>query len=214
MDKIFSLPELPYSYDALEPHIDASTMEVHHAKHHQAYVSKLNEAIEKHPSFAETMAGKPEIEALESLLSNLDAVPADIRTAVRNHGGGHFNHSFFWKNMKPNAGSAANVPQGECAVRIEKSFGSFNAFKTEFTKIASGLFGSGWVWLAGNGKLFIMSTPNQDNPISTGARPILGIDVWEHAYYLKYQNRRAEYIENWWSVINWKEVAKSLENSK
>lgn len=192
----FELPKLPYSYDALEPFIDAKTMEIHHAKHHQAYVTKLNEALELHPEI--------NVESLESLLMSLDILPQDIRTAVRNHGGGHFNHSLFWKTMGPKCGGE---PTGVLAEEIIKSFGGFAGFKEQFTKAATGVFGSGWAWLVGGkGKLVIMTTPNQDSPISTGANPLLGLDVWEHAYYLKYQNRRVEYVEGWWNVVNWTAV--------
>ncbi|MBI2623862.1 MAG: superoxide dismutase [Candidatus Liptonbacteria bacterium] len=216
----FELPKLPYAYDALEPYIDAKTMELHHTKHHQGYVNKLNEALEKHPSFAkasadakalaDTSGGKSESEALTELLANLNAVPEDIRIAVRNHGGGHFNHSLFWKIMRPASPGVANVPEGKFADAIAKSFGSFDAFKGEFSKAAAGIFGSGWAWLVGNGKFFIMTTGLQNCPVSEHAIPLLGLDVWEHAYYLKYQNRRAEYIENWWNVVNWDEVARGL----
>ncbi len=202
----FELPQLPYGYDALEPYIDAKTMELHHTKHHQGYVNKLNEALEKHPEF--------KVESLEVLITNLDAVPEDIRTAVRNHGGGHFNHSLFWKNMRPAAKEIPNVPEGKLLEAFTRSFGSFDNFKTEFTKTATGIFGSGWAWLIGNGKLFIMTTGLQNCPVSEHAIPLLGIDVWEHAYYLKYQNRRPEYIEAWWNVVNWPEVAKAFEARK
>ncbi|MBI2888894.1 MAG: superoxide dismutase [Candidatus Liptonbacteria bacterium] len=211
----FELPKLPYAYDALEPFIDAKTMELHHTKHHQGYVNKLNEALEKHPEF--------KVESLESLIATLDAVPEDIRTAVRNHGGGHFNHSQFWKNMRPAVkgganppagGAGGNAPSGKLLEALTRSFGSFDNFKVEFTKTAAGIFGSGWAWLIGNGKLFIMTTGLQNCPVSEHAIPLLGLDVWEHAYYLKYQNRRAEYIEAWWNVVNWEEVVKSFETRK
>ena len=181
------LPSLPYPYDALEPYIDARTMELHHTKHHQTYVDKLNEALAKHPEIAD----KP----LEELLGNLNAVPEDIRTAVRNHGGGHHNHSLFWKWLAP-VGQAGQMP-AEAA-----------PFKEEFTKAAAGLFGSGWAWIVKNsgGELKIITTPNQDSPLMQGLIPVLGLDVWEHAYYLKYQNRRAEYIEAWWNILNWKNI--------
>ena len=194
----YELPKLSYAVDALEPYIDAQTMTIHHDKHHQAYVTNFNGAIEKHPE----LAGK----SLESLLGDLNAVPEDIRAAVRNHGGGTWNHSMFWEIMAPKAGSA---PKGELAKAIDASFGSFDAFKGEFEKAAVGRFGSGWAWLVKKGSgLAVVSTANQDNPISDGLAPILTIDVWEHAYYLKYQNRRAEYVTNWWSVVNWDEVAR------
>lgn len=193
----FELPKLPYAEDALEPYIDAQTMNIHHTKHHQTYVTSLNAALEKHPE----LAGK----SLEDLLSDLSAVPEDIRVAVRNHGGGTWNHNMFWEIMGPNAGG---TPSGELAQSIESAFGSFDAFKSEFEKAATTRFGSGWAWLVkrGNG-LAVVSTANQDNPLSEGEAPVMGIDVWEHAYYLKYQNRRPEYISNWWNVVNWDAVA-------
>lgn len=191
----YELPPLPYAYDALEPHIDTKTMEIHHGKHHQTYVDKLNAALESWPDGQ----GKE----LEELLRNLDSVPENIRTAVRNHGGGHLNHSFFWPLMKKGGGE----PTGEIAEAIKKEFSDFAKFKEAFTNAALGVFGSGWAWLAvGNGKLEIIKTPNQDSPISQGKIPVLGIDVWEHAYYLKYQNRRPEYVEAWWNIVNWEEV--------
>jgi superoxide dismutase, Fe-Mn family len=193
----FELPKLPYAVDALEPYIDAQTMTIHHDKHHQAYVTNLNAAIEKHPELAK----KP----LEELLSNLNAVPEDIRMAVRNHGGGSWNHSLFWEVMAP---KTSPTPSAELQKGLEASFGSFDAFKSEFEKAANGRFGSGWAWLVKKGgNLAIVSTANQDNPLSDGLTPILAIDVWEHAYYLKYQNRRAEYVSNWWNVVNWATVA-------
>jgi len=192
----YELPPLPYAYDALEPYIDARTMEIHHTKHHQAYISNLNAAIEKHPELAS--------KSLDELLRDLNAVPEDIRTVVCNHGGGTWNHSLFWVIMSPNGGG---MPGGELAKAIETTFGSFEAFKAEFEKAANGRFGSGWAWLVlRNGSLAVVSTPNQDNPLSEGMIPLMGIDVWEHAYYLKYQNRRAEYVTNWWNVVNWPEV--------
>jgi Fe-Mn family superoxide dismutase len=194
----YELPKLSYAVDALEPYIDAQTMTIHHDKHHQAYVTNLNGAIEKHPE----LAGK----SLESLLVDLNAVPEDIRAVVRNHGGGTWNHSMFWEIMAPKAGGA---PKGELAKAIDASFGSFDSFKGEFEKAAVGRFGSGWAWLVKKGSgLAVVSTANQDNPMSDGLAPILTIDVWEHAYYLKYQNRRADYVTNWWSVVNWDEVAR------
>ncbi len=193
----FELPKLPYAYDALEPYIDAQTMMIHHDKHHAAYVNNLNAAIEKHPE----LSGK----SLESLLGNLNGVPEDIRTAVRNQGGGTWNHDMFWQIMAPKAGGQ---PKGDLAKAIDSAFGSFDAFKAELEKSANGRFGSGWAWLVkrGNG-LAIVSTANQDNPMSDGNMPIMGVDVWEHAYYLKYQNRRAEYVTNWWNTVNWDAVA-------
>ncbi|RPI95650.1 MAG: superoxide dismutase, partial [Chloroflexi bacterium] len=196
----FELPKLPYAVDALEPYIDAQTMTIHHDKHHQAYVTNLNAALEKHPE----LAGK----SLEDLLSDLKAVPEDIRTAVRNHGGGTWNHNVFWEIMGPKMGGN---PSGELTRALEKAFGSFDAFKSEFEKAAIGRFGSGWAWLVRKGDgLAVVSTANQDTPLSDGVTPILGIDVWEHAYYLKYQNRRPEYVSNWWNVVNWEAVADRL----
>lgn len=199
----FELPKLPYAYDALEPHIDAKTMEIHHAKHHQAYVNKLNEALAKHPE----LEGK----TLEEMLGSLSSVPEDIRTAVRNHGGGHFNHSLFWRLMR-SQGKGAAEPEGDLAKAIEVSFGDFGKFRETFTGAAAGVFGSGWAWLVAgpDKKLSVMVTPNQDSPISQGLKSILGLDVWEHAYYLKYQNRRPDYIEAWWNVVNWEEVANNF----
>jgi Fe-Mn family superoxide dismutase len=194
----FQLPPLPYAYDALEPFIDTMTMQIHHDKHHAAYVNNLNAALEKHPELSSW--------SLEQLLSNLNAVPEDIRTVVRNHGGGTWNHNLFWEIMAPNAGG---LPTGELAEAINAAFGSFETFKTEFEKAANGRFGSGWAWLVKKANnLAIVSTPNQDNPLTDGMTPLLGLDVWEHAYYLKYQNRRAEYVSNWWNVVNWAEVAR------
>jgi len=197
----YELPKLPYPYNALEPYIDAQTMEIHHTKHHATYVAKLNEALAKHPEL--------ESKSLEELLKNLDSIPEDIRMAVRNHGGGHFNHSLFWKIMGVRGWGE---PTGKLAELLGKSFGDFQKFKEQFTNAAATLFGSGWAWLAvdKDGKLQIVQTPNQDTPLSKGLKPILGLDVWEHAYYLKYQNRRPEYIEAWWHVVNWAEVEKNL----
>ena len=198
------LPPLPYPKDALEPHIDAMTMEIHHGRHHKAYVDNLNKAL----------AGQADLEAksLEALLADLASVPENIRGAVRNNGGGHWNHTFFWKIMAPNAGGA---PTGALADALNAAFGSFDEFKAKFEAAGLGRFGSGWAWLLVNqGKLEIASTPNQDNPLMGKAiagcegRPILGVDVWEHAYYLKYQNRRADYLKAWWNVVNWAEVAR------
>jgi len=197
----YQLPALPYDFAALEPHIDTLTMQIHHGKHHAAYVNNLNAAIEKH----KTLEGK----SAEDLIRNLAAVPEDIRTAVRNNGGGHVNHSMFWQIMGPGKGGA---PTGAIAAAITSTFGSFDAFKEQMNKGGGGRFGSGWVWLVeSGGKLSIESSANQDNPMSDGRKPILGIDVWEHAYYLKYQNRRPDYLAAWWNVINWDEVNKRLK---
>jgi len=200
----FELPPLPYAYDALEPYIDAQTMEIHHTKHHNAYVTNLNAALEKHP----VLSGK----SLEELVSNPDSLPEDIRTAVRNNGGGHYNHSIFWKVMTPNGGGE---PKGDLARAISDTFGDFASFKNTFTQAATTRFGSGWAWLGlKGGKLTVLSMPNQDAPLMEGLTPLLGLDVWEHAYYLKYQNRRPEYISNWWNVVNWEEVARRLEEAR
>ena len=199
----YTLPSLPYAYDALEPHIDARTMEIHHTKHHQAYINKVNDAI----------AGTEwESKTVEELVASLDQVPESIRTAVRNHGGGHANHSLFWTIMKPDGGG---TPSGELASAIETAFGSFDNFRKEFSTAAATRFGSGWAWLTvDGGKLVVESTANQDSPLSAGRTPILGIDVWEHAYYLKYQNRRPEYIDAFWNVINWDEVARRFSEAR
>ena len=198
------LPKLPYAYDALEPHIDAQTMEIHHTKHHQGYVNKLNDALTKAPNLQKT--------SLEELLRGIGTVPEAIRTAVRNNGGGHANHTLFWQVMAPKGGGK---PSGKLADAITKTFGGFDTFKEQFTAAATGRFGSGWAWLILlNGKLSIESTANQDSPIMEGKTPILGLDVWEHAYYLKYQNRRPDYIKAWWNVINWPEVARRFESAK
>jgi len=195
----FELPPLPYATDALEPYIDKTTMEIHHGKHHGAYVTNLNKALESAPA----LQGVP----VEKLLAGgLSAVPEAIRTAVRNNGGGHMNHSMFWQIMKHGGGGQ---PSGDLATAISSAFGSFDGFKEKFAAAAMGRFGSGWAWLAKkDGKLEIVSTANQDNPVIDGADPVFGLDVWEHAYYLKYQNRRAEYIAAWWNVVNWAEVEK------
>jgi Fe-Mn family superoxide dismutase len=199
----FELPKLPYAEDALEPYIDAQTMNIHHTKHHQAYITNLNAALEKHPELAN--------KSLDDLLSDLNAVPEDIRMAVRNHGGGTWNHNMFWEIMAPKAGA---TPRAELLKALEAAFGSFDSFKSEFEKAAVGRFGSGWAWLVRRGDgLAIVSTANQDNPLSDGLTPIMGIDVWEHAYYLKYQNRRPEYVSNWWNVVNWEAVAERHNRS-
>ncbi len=198
------LPPLPYPYDALEPHIDRQTMEIHHTKHHAAYVSNLNKALEGHPDL--------QAMSITELLSNLSRVPESIRTAVRNNGGGHFNHSLFWKIMKPNGGGE---PRGELAQALKSAFGSFPEFRKKFSEAAATRFGSGWAWLyIKNGKLVVDSTPNQDNPLMEGGKPIMGLDVWEHAYYLKYQNRRAEYIEAWWNVVHWDQIAENFAKAR
>ncbi len=199
------LPKLPYNYDALEPHIDARTMEIHHTKHHQTYINNLNAALEKHSDLQN--------KSVEDLLKNLNAVPEDIRTVVRNNGGGHLNHSMFWHIMSPSGGGE---PKGDLAAAISSAFGNFANFKDQFSKAATGRFGSGWAWLCVDkgGKLAVTSTPNQDNPVSDGLKPILGLDVWEHAYYLKYQNRRPDYITAWWNVVNWDQVAKNYAAAK
>jgi superoxide dismutase, Fe-Mn family len=194
----FSLPALPYAYDALEPHIDARTMEIHHTKHHQAYVNNLNAAIEKAPELAN--------KSLDDLMRGINSVPEAVRTAVRNNGGGHWNHSMFWQLMGANKGGE---PTGTLADAIKSAFGDFSKFKEQFAAAGGGRFGSGWAWLINDGgKLSITSTPNQDNPLMDGKTAILGLDVWEHAYYLKYQNRRPDYITAWWNVVNWDAVSK------
>ena len=199
----FTLPSLPYAYDALEPYIDKVTMEIHHGKHHGTYVTNLNKALESVPN----LAGK----TVEELLArNCGIVPENIRTAVRNNGGGHINHSMFWQIMAPKAGGQ---PSGRLAQALQSTFGSFDQFKDKFTAAALGRFGSGWAWLtAQNGKLDIYSTANQDSPVMEGKYPVMGLDVWEHAYYLKYQNRRAEYITAWWNVVNWAEIEKRFNS--
>ena len=201
---VYTLPSLAYSFDALEPAIDARTMEIHYTKHHQAYVDNLNKALTDFPEIAE----KP----LEQLLSNLEAVPEQIRLAVRNHGGGHFNHSLFWEVTRPGGGGE---PTGRLLAEIEKNFGDVLKFKEQFGGVAMGRFGSGWAWLAADdsGQLSVVSTANQDTPLAEGKKPLLGLDVWEHAYYLKYQNRRKDYIDAWWTVVNWDEVEKNLTSS-
>ena len=193
----FTLPPLPYAFDALEPHIDARTMEIHHDRHHKAYVDNLNKAVADFPD-----VGK---KSIEDLVKDLNAVPEKIRTAVRNQGGGHYNHSLFWQMMKKDGGGE---PKGDLGKAIDSSFGSFSAFKEGLSKAGMGQFGSGWAWLvASQGKLAIEPSANQDSPLSAGKQPLLGVDVWEHAYYLKYQNKRADYITAWWNVVNWDFVA-------
>ncbi|HZP48677.1 MAG TPA: superoxide dismutase [Vicinamibacterales bacterium] len=195
-----SLPPLPYPSDALEPHIDKQTMEIHHGKHHNAYVTNLNAALDKHPEL--------QSKSVEDLLKGINSVPEDIRTAVRNNGGGHANHTMFWQIMGPNAGGA---PTGQIADAINGAFGGFDKFKEEFKKAAVGRFGSGWAWVVDNGgRLSIESSANQDSLLMDGKKIVFGIDVWEHAYYLKYQNRRPDYIDAWWNVVNWAEVNRRL----
>jgi len=198
----FELPALPYDYSALEPTIDTQTMKLHHDMHHGAYVKNLNAAIEKYPNL--------QSKSVEDLLRDLNAIPEDIRAAVRNNGGGHMNHSMYWKIMKPKGGGDSSGPIAEV---IKKTFGSFKDFQTKFNDAGAKQFGSGWAWLAGksNGDVVVMSTPNQDNPISQGLFPIMGNDVWEHAYYLKYNNRRPEYLQAWWNVVNWQEINQRYE---
>lgn len=198
-----TLPKLPYEYNALEPHIDAQTMEIHHTKHHQAYITNLNKALE----------GKSALESksIEALISDMNAVPEDIRTVVRNNGGGHANHSLFWTTMGPKKGGK---PSGALEAALVKEFGSFDAFKEKFENAAKTRFGSGWAWLSldKNGKLDVSSTPNQDSPLMDGKKPLLGLDVWEHAYYLKYQNRRPDYVSAFWNVVDWDAVAKNFSS--
>jgi superoxide dismutase, Fe-Mn family len=201
----FTLPPLGYDYAALEPHIDARTMEIHHTKHHQAYITNLNAAIEKTPELQD--------KSLEWLLQNLPSAPESVRNAVRNNGGGHWNHTFFWQIIGPNGGGE---PSGAVADAIKSSFGEFSKLKEQLNASGLARFGSGWAWVVAGkgGKLTIESTPNQDTPVSEKKTPILGVDVWEHAYYLKYQNRRADYLAAWWNVVNWGEVAKRLESAR
>jgi Fe-Mn family superoxide dismutase len=199
-----TLPPLPYAFDALEPYIDAKTMEIHHDKHHNAYVTNLNKALESAPDLQSL--------SVENLLAQISKVPETIRTAVRNNGGGHMNHSMFWKIMKKGGGGE---PKGRVAEAIQSTFGSFADFKTKFSQAGVTRFGSGWAWLlVKDGKLSVESTPNQDNPVMSGGKPVMGLDVWEHAYYLKYQNRRPDYIEAWWNVVNWDEIEKNLAAAK
>ena len=197
----YELPPLPYPFNALEPHIDAKTMEIHHDKHHQAYITNANNALKDHPD----LAAKP----VDELIANLSQVPESIRTVVRNNAGGHSNHSFFWKIMAPNAGGA---PKGKLAEAITATFGSVDAFKEKFQAAGASRFGSGWAWLVVNkeGKLEITSTPNQDSPIMEGLKPVIGIDVWEHSYYLLYQNKRPDYLKAWWNVVSWDQAEKNF----
>lgn len=200
----YELPQLPYAYDALEPHIDKETMNIHHTKHHNTYITNVNAALEGNSD----LAGK----SVEELVSNLDAVPEAIRPAVRNNGGGHANHSLFWTILSPNGGGE---PAGDLGEAINTKFGSYDNFKEEFAKAATTRFGSGWAWLVvNNGELEVTSTPNQDSPLMEGKTPILGLDVWEHAYYLNYQNRRPDYIASFWNVVNWDEVSKRYSAAK
>lgn len=197
----FTLPDLPYAHNALEPHIDARTMEIHHGKHHNGYVTKTNAALEGHADLAD--------KSIEDLMSNLDSVPEGIRGAVRNNGGGHANHSLFWTILSPEGGG---TPTGPLADAINGAFGSFDEFKSQFAAAAGTRFGSGWAWLSvDGGKLVVESTPNQDTPLSEGRTPILGLDVWEHAYYLNYQNRRPDYVTAFWNVVNWTEVSRRFD---
>ena len=203
MDKnYYILPPLPYSFDALEPYIDAETMQIHHDKHHLAYVKNLNDAIGKYPDFFDKNP--------EDLITNLDSLPEDIRTAVKNNAGGHVNHTMFWQIMGPNCGGE---PKGELFEEIKKYFGNFTDFQNKFNETGLKRFGSGWVWLIKNksGELEIITTPNQDNPMTDGNLPIMGNDIWEHAYYLKYKNMRADYLKNWWNVVNWQEVERRFK---
>lgn len=198
------LPNLPYAYDALEPHFDKETMNIHHTKHHNTYITNLNAALEGHAELAD--------KSVEELVANLKEVPEAIRTAVRNNGGGHANHTFFWTILSPNGGGQ---PVGELATAIEAKFGSFDAFKEEFAKAGATRFGSGWAWLVvNNGELEVTSTPNQDSPITEGKTPVIGLDVWEHAYYLNYQNRRPDYIGAFWNVVDWNAAEKRYQEAK
>ncbi|HYU10718.1 MAG TPA: superoxide dismutase [Gemmatimonadales bacterium] len=198
------LPQLPYDFAALEPHIDAQTMQIHHGKHHQAYITNLNNALNKHPELSSR--------SVEELLRGINAVPEDIRTAVRNHGGGHHNHSLFWTIMAPAGKGGGGEPTGALADAIRKTFGDFTKLKEQLGTAATSLFGSGWAWLTlAKGKLEVAGRPNQDSPLMDNKTPILGLDVWEHAYYLKYQNRRPDYVTAWWNVVNWQEVARRYE---
>jgi Fe-Mn family superoxide dismutase len=201
----FELPPLPYAYNALEPHVDEQTMRIHHDKHHGTYVTNLNKALESAPN----LQGK----TIEALLTDLDAVPENIRMAVRNNGGGHYNHTMFWEIMKPGGGTS---PGGGLAAAITAAFGSLDKMKEAINSAGAGRFGSGWAWLVldKDGKLAVTSTPNQDTPLAAGQKPVMGVDVWEHAYYLKYQNRRADYLQAWWNTVNWTEVAARYEKAK
>ncbi len=201
----FEMLSLPYAYDALEPSIDAKTVELHYSKHHQTYLTNLNAALEKHPELGSL--------SIEQILSDLNRIPEDIRTVVRNNGGGYYNHNIYWAVMGPNRGGE---PTGSLGEAIRSTFGSFASFKEQIEKAGLGRFGSGWAWLSkhNDGKLVIHSTPNQDTPLAEGLFPVIGVDVWEHAYYLKYQNRRAEYLSNWWNVVNWQEAERRFQQGK
>ena len=201
---MFTLPDLPYDFNALEPYIDARTMEIHHGKHHQAYIDNLNKALEKAPALQD--------KTIEDIVRNLGSAPEEVRPAIRNHAGGHYNHSLFWKAMSPDGGSQ---PTGVLLEKISAAFGSFDAFASSFSNAAITRFGSGWAWLSvdNGGGLTVTSTPNQDTPAMDGLKPVLGIDVWEHAYYLLYQNRRPDYVEAFWNVVNWEQVSKNLNSA-
>ncbi len=202
---MFELPKLPYVYNALEPFIDEQTMKIHHTMHHGTYVKNINDALKDSPQWL----AKP----IEEIIKSLDQIPAELRTKVRNNGGGHYNHSLFWKIMAPK--SQVSQPEGDLLTALNSSFGSLDSFKEQFNKAGLNRFGSGWAWLiVDGGKLAITDTPNQDNPLVESKTPIMGLDVWEHAYYLKYQNRRAEYITNWWNIVNWKQVAENFSQLK
>jgi len=202
-----TLPALPYDFAALEPHIDAQTMQIHHGKHHQAYVNNLNGALDKHPELHQ--------KTLEDLLRNINTIPEDIRTVVRNNGGGHHNHSLFWTVMAPAGKGGGGEPSGKLADAVTKALGGFAKLKEQMTAAATGRFGSGWAWLvAAGGKLEVLSTANQDSPLMDGKTPLLGLDVWEHAYYLKYQNRRPDYVAAWWNVVNWTEVGRRFTDAR
>ncbi len=201
---MFTLPDLPYGYDALEPFISSNIQHLHHDKHHQSYVDNLNKALEKHPEMGE--------KTIEEIIKSYDKAPEDIRTVLRNHGGGHYNHSMFWQMMSP---KKDQMPEGNLLEEINKAFGSYDAFKKQFSESAVKVFGSGWEWLVlDNGKLTLMSTPNQDSPLTQGKIPVLGLDVWEHAYYLQYYNKRPDYVDAWWHVVNWENVSERFDGSK
>jgi len=203
IDNMFTLPTLPYEYDALAPYISSQIQQLHHDKHHQAYVDNLNKALEKYPDWQN--------KTIEEIITSLDQVPEDVKTVVRNNGGGHYNHSLFWEMMAPKKGTGQS-PSGTLLDKLQHSFGDIQTFKEQFSTQATKVFGSGWQWLVwDNGKLAMTSTPNQDSPLSQGKTPLLGLDVWEHAYYLQYYNKRADYVEAWWNIVNWDDVAKRLD---